>query len=101
MGQASQTGFDTTHYNRHIGIHFTAFLRINSDRAIWTFAALVSGGIGIIMTQTTVSRIAIDHGIHIASGNTKVQVGLAQLTKAISVAPIWLRQNAYPKALRL
>ena len=53
------------------------------------------------MAKPAICGIAIDHGVHIAGRDAKVQIGLTQLTEGLFMAPIWLGQDPYPIALRL
>ena len=100
MSKSTQTSLNAADDHRHTRINLTTFLRINCYRAIWALTALITRGIGIVMSQTTISCVAIDHGIHIASGHAEIQVGLAQFTKTIGIAPIGLRQNTDSETLR-
>jgi len=100
MGDTAQRGLDTADHQRHIGIGFTTALRIDQHRTIRTFAALGIRCIGIIRANLAVSRIAVDHGIHIAGRDTEIQIGLAQRLERLGRLPIRLRYDTDTKALR-
>ena len=46
-----------------------------------------------------ISRVAVDHRIHVASGHTPKQVGLAEHLERFSTLPFRLRNDADPEAL--
>ena len=95
MGKAAQTGFNATHHDRRIRKGFATLLGIDSHCAIRTLATDIISGIGIVMAQSAISGVAIDHRIHIAGSHTKVKIWLAQHFKALRIAPIRLRENTY------
>ena len=101
MGQTAQTGFDTTSHNWHISKGFATLLRVNSDCPIRTLATQISSCIGVVMAQTPICSVAIDHRIHIAGSDTKVEIGLAQHSKALGIAPVRLGNNTHPVTLGL
>ena len=100
MGQSAQTGFNTADNHWNIRECLTAFLAVHGDSAIRAFATLIPSRVGIVMAQTTIRGVAIDHGVHIAGGHTKIQIGLAQGAKRLFVAPVRLRKDTHAKTLR-
>ena len=57
--------------------------------------------ISIIVSDFLVRRVTVDHRIHVARGNTEVQVWLAQCLEGILRSPVWLRDDADAKTVRL
>ena len=53
------------------------------------------------MAQASIRGVTIDHRIHIAGGNTKIEIGFAQCSKALCIAPVWLGNNAHSITLSL
>ncbi len=81
VGNAAQAGLDRADDDRHPGIGLPATLGVNGDRTIRSFVRLGVGRIGVVGADLAVSRIAVDHRVHVAGGNTVEQVGLAELAE--------------------
>ena len=47
-----------------------------------------------------ISRVSVDHAVHIASGNAPKQIGLAQNFERLGALPVGLGNDADPEALR-
>ena len=101
MGDTPQAGFNTAKHNRHMLIGFSAALAIHQSGPVRTPVADVIWTIGIITTPTPVSGIAVNHRVHIAGGDTKIEIGRTQFSKGVSTVPIGLINDANAKALRL
>ena len=101
MSHSTQTRFNATNDNGYITIGLSGPLAINRDRAIRSFARHITGGVSIVITALSVGGVVIDHGIHIASSDSKEEVGFAQRFKCVCAAPIGLRDNAHAKPLTL
>jgi len=100
MGDAAQARFDAAQNNRHFRESLTAALRIHHSRAIRALARLGIGSVGIVRTRFAVGRIAINHRIHIASGNAPKEIGLTELLEIFGRFPVRLANHADAKALR-
>ena len=101
MGHPTKTRFNAANDNGYITVSLTGSLAINRDSAIRSFAGHVTGGVSIVITTLSVGGVVIDHGIHVASSDSKEEVGFAQLSECVCAAPIGLRDNAHAKALTL
>ena len=100
VGYAAQRTFNAAQHNRHILVGFAAALAVNNGGAVRAFATHIAGGVGIVRADFAISRIAVDHRIHIARCHTPKQIGLAQSLEGLGTLPVGLRNDADAKALR-
>ena len=101
MRNTAQAAFNTAQNNGHVFVRFTAALAVHNGGTVWALTAHVTWGVGIVATDFAISRVAVDHAVHIACGHAPKQIGLAQHLERLCTAPIGLRNNAHPKTLGL
>src|SRR5471032_3426582 len=99
MCDAPQTGFDAAQHNRHVAVRFFTALGIGHRRTVWPFTFCVVWRVSIVMAEVSVRRVAVDHRIHIAGGDTKEQVWLAEFHEDFIACPVGL--GDYPDAIAL
>ena len=99
MRNASQAAFNATQNQGHIFVGFPATLAVDNGSAVGPFAAYIAWGVGIVGADLAVSRVAVDHGIHVAGGHTPKQIGFAQHLERFGALPVGLGDDAHPKAL--
>jgi hypothetical protein len=58
-------------------------------------------GVGIVAADLAISRVAVDHRIHVARRHAPEQIGLAQGLEGLGAGPVGLGDDAHAKALRL
>jgi len=100
MGDAAQAGFDTPDDNRYFRVGFTATLAINNHCPVRALIAFVIRRVGVVVAQPPVSRVAIDHRIHIAGGDPEKQIRRPQRLKWFRRSPVRLGNDADPETLR-
>ncbi len=101
MGDAAQAGLDPTDDDGDVFVRLTAALSIDCDGAIGALAGCALRCVSIVRADLAVGRVAIDHRIHIASGDAEEQIGSAQLHEIRRRGPIRLGDDADPKSLCL
>ena len=99
MSNAAQAGLYAAYHQWHIDIGFTATLTINQHRAIGPFIWRSIRRVGIVTAYFSIGGIAVHHAVHIAGGDTEIQIGLTQDFECLGVLPIGLSNDAYPKPL--
>ena len=99
MRNAPQRALDTAQDDGHVAIRFAAALAVHNGCTVGPLAARIPCGIGIVSADLAVSRVPVDHGIHVARRHAKKQVGPAQGLERVCALPIRLRQNAHPETL--
>ena len=95
----AQAGLNTAENNRHIFPCFFTALGIDQRGAVRTFARNVVRRVGIVMAQSAIGGVTVDHRVHVACGHTKEQVRFTQTHKIVFVVPLRLGDNPYAKAL--
>ena len=68
---------------------------------VWSLTCHAAGGVGIIRANFSIAGVAVDHRIHVAGRNTKIQIRLAQLHEVFCAVPIGLCDNSHSEALGL
>ena len=68
---APETGFNTTNHQRDVSVGFSGPLTVNRHRAIRSFPGNIARGVSVVVTTFAVSRVVIDHRVHVARGNTE------------------------------
>ena len=99
MGNASQRSLDTAQDNGHIGKSLAAALAVNNGCAVGSSASDIARRVGIIRANFSISRVTVDHGVHVACRDAPKQIGLAQRFEGFGTLPIGLRNDANPEAL--
>ena len=99
VGNAPQRAFNAAHDDGHIFEGLTATLAVNNGSAVWPLASHVPGCVSVIAADFSIGRVAVDHGVHVAGGHPKKQIGAAQSGKRLGTLPIGLGNDADPKAL--
>ncbi len=99
LGDTAQTGFNTANHNRYVFVGFTAFLRINDHRTVRALTWLTMRGVGIIRTDFQIRGVFVDQRVHVAGGDTEIQIRLTQLHKVVRVVPVRLSDDTHAKAL--
>ena len=101
MRHPSQRRLDAADNHGHVLPGFACTLGVNDHRAI---GAASGGGVrrvGIVRTDATVGRVAVDHRIHIAGGDAEKKLRPAQRPKGLGGRPVRLGDNTDAKTLRL
>ena len=93
MGDASQTGFNTTN-NNGLFIRFFTALSVNRYRSVGALAMNITRRVSIVVAQLTICRVMVDHGIHVASGYAEKERWLTQRHKGVFRCPVGLGNNA-------
>ena len=99
MGDATQRRLDAAEHDRHILERLAAALRVDEGAAIRPPAALAAGGVGVVVAQPAVRRVAVDHRIHVAAGDAEEQGRLAQRLERFGRLPVGLGDDADAIAL--
>lgn len=58
-------------------------------------------GVGIVAANLAISRVTVDHRVHVAGRHAPEQIGLAQGLEGLGAGPVGLGDDAHAKALRL
>ncbi len=101
MGDASERRLNSAEDDGRVGISLARPLCVNDRRAIGPPPALAMGRIGVVVPQSAVGCVAVDHRVHIAAGYAEEEIRLAERRKGLGVAPFGLSDNADAKTLRL
>ena len=101
VGEPSKACFDAANNNANPFVGLSASVRVDEHRAIGACAAFAAWGIGIVVANFMVARVAIDHRVHVAAGDAKEKSRLAKNLKGFGIVPLRLRNNANAKALGL
>ena len=101
MCNAPQARLDAANDNGYGAIGFTQPLGIHDHASIGAPATLPAWRVRIIAAHPPIRGVAVDHGIHVAAGHSEEQARLAQGLEILGAAPVGLRDDANPKALRL
>ena len=99
MGNAAQRSLDTAQDNGHIGKRLSASLAVNNGCTVGPFAANIARRVGVIRANFSISRVTVDHGVHVACCHAPKQIGLAERFEGFGALPIGLRNDANPEAL--
>ena len=99
MCHAAQARLDAADHNGYAVKSLSAALGVDNDGPVRPPAACVSRCIGIITANLTVSRITVDHRIHVAGSNPEIQVGRTKRHKIIGIAPVRLSNDAHTKTM--
>ena len=91
---------DASYDDRHVWIGFPATLGINNDRPVGPAPTNVTWRIGIVMANFLIRCVTINHGIHVARGNPKIEIRLSQDRKFFRPPPLGLRDDTNPETLR-
>ena len=100
MRDATQRTFNATQHNGHIVERFTTPLAVNQSRTVGAFAAFIARGVSVVTANFAISRVTVDHRVHVARCHAEKQIGFAQHFERVSAVPLRLRDDAHPKALR-
>ncbi len=96
----AQRRFDTADYQRHIGVGFTAALRVDQHRTVGPFTCRCIRSIGIVGAYLAVGSVSVNHGIHIPRRDAEIEIGPAQHLERVSRHPFRLTDDADPETLR-
>ena len=99
MGNAAQRCFDAAEHNRGVGVSFLAALAVDQARSIRALSGLPARRVGVVRSDLAVSRVAIDHRVHVAGSDAKKQIWLTELHEVVFALPIRLADDANAKAL--
>ena len=99
MGHSTQACFNATNDDGNVTVGLTSPLAINGHCSVRTFSGNITGRVGIVIAALSVCGVVVDHGIHVAGGDSEKEIGLAKFSESIGTAPIRLRDNADTKAL--
>ena len=100
MGDAAQRTFNAAEHDRHVAECLAAALRIDDYRPVGAPAALAMGCVAVVMAQTAVGRVAVDHGIHVAAGDAEEQGRPSERRERLGAVPVRLGDDADPESLR-
>ncbi len=101
MRDPAQRGLDAPDHDGHRAVGLARALRIDDHRAIRSLSALPAGRIRIIAAHALFGGVAIDHGVHVAGGDTEEQPRRTECPERLGTVPVRLRDNAHAQALRL
>ncbi|AIJ47165.1 hypothetical protein O987_15270 [Comamonas testosteroni TK102] len=101
VGNATQRTLDAAQHDGHILVGFAAALAVNDGRPIGALAGHIAGGVGIVAANLAISRVTVDHRVHVAGRHAPEQIGLAQGLEGLGAGPVGLGDDAHAKALRL
>ena len=101
VGDAAQRCLDAADHHADAGIGLAAALRVHRHRAIRALVGLGVRGVGVVGARAAIGGVAVDHRVHVAGGDAKEQVGLAQLAEGVGAVPVRLRDDADAETLRL
>ena len=71
MRHAPEASFDATNDQRDVSVGLSGPLTVNRHRAVWSFSGNVARGVSVVVTTFAVSRVVIDHRVHVARGDTE------------------------------
>ena len=100
MGDAAQAGFNRPDHDICLRIRLPAALRIDDNSAIRAAIRRAIRRIGIIGTNLAVSRITVDHRIHVAGRHAEKEIRPAKHAERLGGMPVRLGNDAHAKALR-
>ncbi len=100
MRNAAQARLDAADHDIRIRVGLARALRVHHQRTIRALAARTACRVGIVRTELAFRRIAVDHRIHVAGRDAKIQARLAQLAKVLGRLPVRLADDANTIALR-
>ncbi|ACY33104.1 hypothetical protein CtCNB1_2358 [Comamonas thiooxydans] len=101
VGNATQRALDAAQHDGHILVGLAAALAVNDGRAVGALAGHIARGIGIVAANLAISRVTVDHRVHVAGRHAPEQIGLAQGLEGLGAGPVGLGDDAHAKALRL
>jgi len=99
MRNATKGRFDAAYNDRNILERLTCTLRVNNDGAVRAFATFTSRRVGIVTSDTAIRRVTIDHGVHVAAGDSEEQVRSTQRGECIRAVPVRLGNDANAETL--
>ena len=77
MRNPAQAAFNAAQNNRHILEGFSGALAVHECGTIRPLAANIARCVGVVRPDFVISRIAVDHAVHVAGGDAPKQVWLA------------------------
>ena len=102
VGEASQRSLDATQHHGHIGIELFEYLGIHYRGIVGAHTMTTARSIGIVATQTTVRRIAVDHRVHGSRRDGEEETRTTQLLEiTVITMPVGLGNEGHAIALRL
>ena len=101
VGDAPQAGLDAADDDGHVLEGLAAALGVDQHRPVGAAIALGIGGVGVVVAQPPLGRVAVDHGIEVARGDPEEEIGTAQGPERIGALPVGLADDAHPVALVL
>ena len=101
VGNTAQRPFNAAQHDGHILVGFAAALAVDDGGAVRALAGHITRGVGIVAANFAISRVTVDHRIHIARCHAPEQIGLAQGLERLGTGPVRLGNDAHTKALRL
>ena len=87
VGQAPQGGLDASDHHRNVGKQPFENLRVDRHGVVGAESRLASGGVGVVVAQTQVGRVVVDHRIHRPAGDAEKETRRAQLGEVAQVVP--------------
>ena len=77
MCNTPKASLDASYHDRHVWISFPASLGVNNDRPVGPAPTNVTWRIRIVVANFLIRGITINHGIHVACGNPKIEIWLS------------------------
>jgi hypothetical protein len=99
MGDAAQRRFDRADHHWHVGKRFAGALGVDGDGTVGALVRFRVRGVGVVGADLAVGRVTVDHGIHIAGRDAKIQARLAQGAERFGRQPVGLGDDADAVAL--
>jgi len=100
LGDAAQTGLDAADHDLHTGVGFAAALRVDGDGAVGALVRRAVRGVGVVGAGFAISRVAVDHRIHIAGSDAEEEARPTQRLEGFGTVPGRLGDDAHAQALR-
>ena len=96
----TQAGFNTAEDHRHVFPGLFTALGIDQRRTIRALARHVIRRIGVVMAQSAIGGITVDHRVHVARCDAEKQIRFPQTHKIIFAVPVRLGNDANTETLR-
>ncbi len=97
----AQARLNATKDHRHVFPRLFTALGIGQGGAIRALARYVIRRIGVVMAQLAIGGVAVDHRVHVASGDAEEQIRFAEAHKVLFAVPVRLGNDADAEALSL
>ena len=94
MGEAAEGGFDAACDDGDAGVGFAGALAVGEGRAVGAEADSAAGRVGVIVSDFAVSRVMVDHRVHVAGADAEEQLRAAETAPIVDAFPVRLAHDA-------